>query len=147
MRKEKGRKGGVKCPDECCWCLFTCFPLGKEQCFQGEVSEHPLAQLSSDGLCACLSASHPGAPCPSVCIKRRTLPGEEANRPNTSLLQAPFLGPSILPSPSGPGVLVCQKDCPTFSLSSAKEDVLMVAPSSCPSLHTGVWPRKWTPLG
>ena len=77
-------------------------PLGKEQCFQDEVTEHPLAQLSSAGLCACPSAFHPGAPCPSLCIKRSTLPGEEANRPNKSLLQAPLLGHSVLPSPSGP---------------------------------------------
>lgn len=114
MRKEKGRKGGVKCPDECCWWLFTCFPLGKEQCFQDEVSEHPLAQLSSDGLCAFPSASHPGAPCPSLCIKRHTLPGEEANRPNTSLLQAPLLSPSILPSPSGPGRAGLSEGLPRF---------------------------------
>lgn len=42
--------------------------------------------------------------------------------------------------PQALGVQVRQKDRPASSLSSAKEDVLMVAPSSCPSLHTGVWP-------
>ena len=103
MRKEEGRKGGVKCPDEHFWGLFTCFPLGKEQCFEEEVAEQPLAQLSSAGLRACPSLLTRELLAPHCASNRSTLPGEEANRPNKSLLQVPLLGHSILPSPSGPG--------------------------------------------
>lgn len=102
MRKEQGRKGGVKCPDERCCGLFTCFLLGREQCFEEEVAEQPLAQLSSAGLCACPSLLTRELLAPHCASNRSTLPGEEANRPNKSLLQAPLLGHSILPSLSGP---------------------------------------------
>lgn len=114
MRKEEGRKGGVKCPDERRGGLFTCFPLGKEQCFEEEEAEQPLAQLSSAGLRACPSLLTWELLAPRCASNRSTLPGEEANRPNKSLPQAPPLGHSIPPSPSGPGRAGPSEGLPCF---------------------------------
>lgn len=148
-------EGGVKRPDECCWGLFTCFPLEKEYCFQDEGRKHSLspAHLLNPPLLSsapALSASDPGAPCPMLCIKREHPPGggglreDQARRttdPSWLSCRLPYWATVCCHFPPALGAQAHQKEL-FFFLSPANEDMPVAGPSSCPSLHTDGWPMK-----
>lgn len=78
------------------------------------------------------------APCPSLCIKRHTSQVRRPTDPTRLSCRLPSWSPFYSAiSLRLLGVLVCQKDCPASPLVLLRK-MLMVAPSSCPSLHTAI---------